>query len=124
MDILKEKLKEKITSAVNDIEQILPKKDVISLLKELSFYFDMKADEVEKDLNENGERTFEKLRVNQLKSVNVNTLKSFSASKLVSASNYTEIPVDEVCCEANEECCAVDYTYCDSDWIVRGNING
>lgn len=124
MDILKEKLKEKITSAVNDIEQILSKKDVISLLKELSFYFDMKADEVEKDLNENGERTFEKLRVNQLKSFNVNKLKSFSASKLVSASNYTEIPVDGVCCEANEECCAVDYTYCDSDWIVRGNING
>lgn len=115
MDILKEKLKEKITSAVNDIEQTLSKKDAISLLKELSFYFDMKADEVEKDLNENGERTFEKLHVNE--------------PKLISASmfdniRYIDSQKDDGCFYQVGTCCEVDATCCDSDRIACGNING
>lgn len=116
MDILKEKLKEKITSAVNDIEQTLSKKDAISLLKELSFYFDMKADEVEKDLNENGERTFENLHVNE--------------PKLISASMFDNIRYtidsqkDDGCFYQVGTCCEVDATCCDSDRIACGNING
>lgn len=115
MDILKEKLKEKITSAVNDIEQILSKKDTISLLKELSFYFDMKADEVEKDLNENGEKTFEKLHVNELKSISA---AKFGNIRTIVTQN------DDGWLYQNETCCEEDATCCDSDCIARGNING
>lgn len=116
MDILKEKLKEKITSAVNDIEQTLSKKDAISLLKELSFYFDMKADEVEKDLNENGERTFEKLHVNELKLI--------SASKFDNIRYTIDSQKDDGCFYQVGTCCEVDSTCCDSDRIACGNING
>lgn len=116
MDILKEKLKEKITSAVNDIEQTLSKKDAISLLKELSFYFDMKADEVEKDLNENGERTFEKLHVNELKLI--------SASKFDNIRYTIDSQKDDGCFYQVGTCCEVDATCCDSDRIACGNING
>ena len=116
MDILKEKLKEKITSAVNDIEQILSKKDTISLLKELSFYFDMKADEVEKDLNENGEKTFEKLHVNELKSI--------SAAKFGNIRYTTATQNDDESPYQKGRCYEVDDTYCDSGCIACGNING
>lgn len=116
MDILKEKLKEKITSAVNDVEQILSKKDAISLLKELSFYFDMKADEVEKDLNENGERTFENLHVNEPTLVN--------AVKFDNIRNRIVIQNDNGSPYQKERCCEVDDTYCDSGCIASGNING
>lgn len=123
MDILKEQLKEKITSVVNDIEQTLPKKDVISLLKELSFYFDMKADEVEKDLNENGERTFENLRVNQLKPVSASKCVN-NRYRVVTQNNDGWSYQEDKCCEANDACCEVDDTCCDSDYIARGSING
>lgn len=116
MDILKEKLKEKITSAVNDVEQILSKKDAINLLKELSFYFDMKADEVEKDLKENGERTFENLYVNVPTLVN--------ASKFDNIRNRIVTQNDDGCFYQVGTCCKVDATCCDSDRIARGNING
>lgn len=116
MDILKEKLKEKITSAVNDIEQTLSKKNAISLLKELSFYFDMKADEVEKDLNENGERTFEKLHVNELKLI--------SESKFDNIRYTIDSQKDDGCFYQVGTCCEVDATCCDSDRIACGNING
>ena len=106
MDILKEKLKEKITSVVNDIEQTLSKKDAISLLKELSFYFDMKADEVEKDLNENGEKTFEKLHVNELKLI--------SASKFDNIRYTTATQNDDGWSYQAGTCCEVDDVCCDS----------
>lgn len=116
MDILKEKLKEKITSAVNDVEQILSKKDAINLLKELSFYFDMKADEVEKDLKENGERTFENLYVNVPTLVN--------ASKFDNIRYTIDSQKDDGCFYQVGTCCEVDATCCDSDRIACGNING
>lgn len=116
MDILKEKLKEKVTSAVNDIEQILSKKDTISLLKELSFYFDMKADEVEKDLNENGEKTFEKLRVNEPTLVN--------ACKFDNFRNIIVTQNDDGWSYQKGTCCEVDDVGCHSDGIAYGNING
>lgn len=116
MDILKEKLKEKITSAVNDVEQILSKKDAINLLKELSFYFDMKADEVEKDLKENGERTFENLYVNELKLI--------SASKFDNIRNRIVTQNDDESPYQKGRCFEVDDTYCDSGCIACGNING
>lgn len=116
MDILKEKLKEKITSAVNDIEQTLSKKDAISLLKELSFYFDMKADEVEKDLNENGEKTFENLHVNELKLTNASKFGNIRYA--ISTQNDDGSPYQK------GRCFEVDDTYCDSDSIACGNING
>ena len=123
MDILKEKLKEKITSAVNDIEQIISKKDAISLLKELSFYFDMKADEVEKDLNENGERTFENLHVNEVKLANVSKLDNIRYT--ITTQNDDGWRYQKgTCCEAENTCYEVEDTYCDSDCIARGNING
>lgn len=116
MDFLKEKLKEKITSVVNDVEQTLSKKDAINLLKELSFYFDMKADEVEKDLNENGEKTFENLRVNEVKLAN--------ASKFVN-NRYTIVTQnDDESPYQKGRCYEVDDICCDSDCIACGNING
>lgn len=116
MDILKEKLKEKITSAVNDIEQTLSKKDAISLLKELSFYFDMKADEVEKDLKENGERTFENLYVNVPTLVN--------ASKFDNIRNRIVTQNDDGLSYQAGTCCEVEDTGYHSDRIACGNING
>lgn len=116
MDILKEKLKEKITSVVNDVEQILSKKDTISLLKELSFYFDMKADEVEKDLNENGEKTFEKLHVNE--PILVNAVKFGNIRNTIVTQN------DDGCLYQKGTCCEVDDVCCDSSCLARGNING
>lgn len=116
MDFLKEKLKEKITSVVNDVEQTLSKKDAINLLKELSFYFDMKADEVEKDLNENGERTFENLHVNEVKLAN--------ASKFVNNRYTMATQNDDGCLYQKGTCFEVDDVCCDSSYIARGNING
>lgn len=117
MDILKEKLKEKITSAVNDVEQIISKKDAINLLKELSFYFDMKADEVEKDLNENGEKTFEKLHVNEPILVNAVKFGNIRSNTIVTQN-------DDGSPYQKGRCYEVDDTYCDSDSIACGNING
>ena len=116
MDFLKEKLKEKITSVVNDVEQTLSKKDAINLLKELSFYFDMKADEVEKDLNENGEKTFKKLHVNE--PTLVNAVKFDNIRNRIVTQNDDESPYQK------GRCYEVDDTYCDSDSIACGNING
>lgn len=116
MDFLKEKLKEKITSAVNDVEQIISKKDAINLLKELSFYFDMKADEVEKDLKENGEKTFEKLHVNEPILVNASNFENF-CNRIVTQN-------DDGSPYQKGRCYEVDDTYCDSDSIACGNING